>query len=535
MNLNIDNYGGRGVVPLFCVSYVSGTAFFVTSKHLLTAGHVIAEYILNNEAMVAVVIEGEYKVCRVLVHHDIPDVAILECVDYICPNEYVMPLLASKFKEGLDLLIVGFPRELGNGVDYFGVTVKNSRKKANLKGGFDRMVVRTDSFGFNSYEGFSGSPVINEFGMVVGIETDQLYYSLGYLSIEAIKELVENETSISIEENDDLYDNTSYGLRRSYNHIREHTADMLKTRYNDKVHVENIEIEKIIQRFCGYGFDEEQIAIHNKYKVWHDKIAGDILSYISNIIQLANYLQDGIITEDVMLQIEGLFYLSDNKKKLHTDRRKELQIIYNNIYTWLRHKRMYIERKFMYVSGIAGCGKSHLLYREALEISNRQRVYMLLGSEFSSMEDPEKTIARVMGWKSVDPLKDLDEELARGEAKTATIIIDALNEGSGTHFWIEHLPILKNKISRYHHLKIIVSLRTLSIEDQLYDILRDNWLPVKLYGFKNRERAITDYFKEYEIKTNETPYAKIEEFTNPLFLRMFCLRCARIIRWLKRN
>lgn len=319
MNLNIDNYGGRGVVPLFCGSYVSGTAFFVTSKHLLTAGHVIAEYILNNEAMVAVVVEGEYKVCRVLVHHDIPDVAILECVDYICPNEYVMPLLASKFKEGLDLLIVGFPRELGNGVDYFGVTVKNSRKKANLKGGFDRMVVRTDSFGFNSYEGFSGSPVINEFGMVVGIETDQLYYSLGYLSIEAIKELVENETSISIEENDDLYDNTSYGLRRSYNHIREHTADMLKTRYNDKVHVENTEIEKIIQRFCGYGFDEEQIEIHNKYKVWHDKIAGDILSYISSIIQLANYLQDGIITEDVMVQIEGLFYLNDNKKKLHTD------------------------------------------------------------------------------------------------------------------------------------------------------------------------------------------------------------------------
>lgn len=522
MNLNIDNYGGKGVVPMFCGSYVSGTAFFVSPTHLLTAGHVLAEYYLDKEATVAVVVEDDHKTCRVLAHQDIPDVAILECVDYICPNEYVLPLLSSKFKEGIDLIIVGFPRELGNGVDYFGVTVKNSREKANLKGGFDRMVVRTDSFGFNSYEGFSGSPVINDFGMVVGIETDQLYYSLGYLSIAAIKELVERETCIRIEENDDLYDNTPYGLRRSYNHIREHTADMLKTRYNDKVHVENEEVEKAIQRFCGYGFDDERIEIHDKYMAWHDKMAGVRLSYIDSNPQLVAFLQDGVITDDVMVEMEGLFYLRDSEKELHADHRKELRTIYNKIYTWLRNMRIYKERKFMHVSGTAGCGKSHLLYREALEISDRQRVYMLLGSEFSSLEDPENTIARVMGWKSSNPLKELDDELAHEEGKTATIIIDALNEGAGTHFWMEQLPILKNKISRYNHLKMIVSLRTLSEEDKLNDILRDDWQPLRVDGFKNRKKAIGDYFEAYEIKTDETPYTKITEFTNPLFLRMFC-------------
>jgi len=406
---------------VFCGSYVSGTAFFVTPTHLLTAGHVIAEYILDKEAMVAVVVEEEYKVCRVLVHQANPDVAILECVDYICPNEYVLPLLASKFKESIDLLIVGYPRELGNGVDYFGVTVKNSRKKADLKGGFDRMVVRTDSFGFNSYEGFSGSPVINDFGMVVGIETDQLYSSLGYLSIAAIKELVEKETEIRIEENDDLYDNTPYGLRRSYNHIREHTADMLKTRYNDKVHVENEEVEKTIQRFCGYGFEEERLDIHDEYKSWHDKMAGVRLSYIDSITQLVNYLQDGIITDGVKGEMEKLFNLRDSERKLHADHRKELQAIYNKIYTWLHNKTLYEERQFMHVSGTAGCGKSHLLYRVALEISNCQQIYMLLGSEFSSLEGPENTIARVMGWKSSDPLKELNDELAHEEGKTATI------------------------------------------------------------------------------------------------------------------
>lgn len=522
MNLNIDNYGNKGVVPVFCGSYVSGTAFFVTPTYLLTAGHVVAEYILDKETMVAVVVEDEHKVCRVLVHQADPDVAILESVDYICPNEYVLPLLASKFKENIDLLIVGYPRELGNGVDYFGVTVKNSREKVDLKGGFDRMVVRTDSFGFNSYEGFSGSPVINDFGKVVGIETDQLYYSLGYLSIAAIKELVEKETEIRIEENDDLYDNTPYGLRRSYNHIREHTADMLKTRYNDKVHVENEEVEKTIQRFCGYGFEEERLEIHDEYKSWHDKMAGDILTYIDSIIQLVNYLQDGIITDGVKGEMEKLFCLRGSEKKLHADHRKELQAIYNKIYTWLHNKTLYEERQFMHVSGTAGCGKSHLLYRVALEISNRQRIYMLLGSEFSSLEAPENTIARVMGWKGCDPLKELNDELAHEEGKTATIIIDALNEGAGTHFWIEQLPILKNKISRYSHLKMIVSLRTLSKEDQLNDILRDDWHSLRVEGFKNRKKAIGNYFEAYEIMTNEAPYTKIAEFTNPLFLRMFC-------------
>ena len=522
MNLNINNYGGKGVLPVFCGSYVSGTAFFVTPTHLLTAGHVIAEYILDKEAMVAVVVEEECKVCRVLVHQANPDVAILECVDYICPNEYILPLLASKFKESIDLLIVGYPRELGNCVDYFGVTVKNSRKKADLKGGFDRMVVKTDSFGFNSYEGFSGSPVINDFGKVVGIETDQLYYSLGYLSITAIKELVEKGTEIKIEENDDLYDNTPYGLRRSYNHIREHTADMLKTRYNDKVHIENEEVEKTIQRFCGYGFEEERVEIHDEYKAWHDKMAGVRLSYIDSITQLVNYLQDGIITDAVMVEMEDLFYLRDSEKKLHADHSKKLRAIHKKIYTWLRNKRLYEERQFMHVSGTAGCGKSHLLYRGTLEISNRQRIYMLLGSEFSSLEDPENTIARVMGWKSSDPLKELNDELAHEEGKTATIIIDALNEGAGTHFWMEQLPILKNKISRYSHLKMIVSLRTLSKEDQLNDILRDDWHSLRVEGFKNRKKAIGNYFEAYEIMTNEAPYTKIAEFTNPLFLRMFC-------------
>ncbi len=91
MSLNIDNYGGKGVVPVFCGSYVSGTAFFISQTHLLTAGHVLAEYYLDEEATVAVVVEEEYKVCRVLVHQAIPDVALQTILQgYSNPNSMVL-------------------------------------------------------------------------------------------------------------------------------------------------------------------------------------------------------------------------------------------------------------------------------------------------------------------------------------------------------------------------------------------------------------------------------------------------------------
>lgn len=482
----------------------------------------MAEYYLDEDALVAVIVNGDYKKCRVLVHQNIPDVAILECEDYVCPREFVLPLLASKFKENIDLMIVGYPRELGNGVDYFGVTVKNSRKKADLKGGFDRMVVRTDSFGFNSYEGFSGSPVLNDFGKAVGIDTDQLYYSLGYLSVSAIKEIVERATGIYIEESDDLYDNTAYGLWTSRDHILHHTGDKLKTRYNPRVHVKNEDVERTIQSFCGYGLEEECSAIRESYGFWYEKLTGVRKSYVDGIENLAKYLADGVISRDVIRDVYGVLRNQDSGKALPSDYRRELYDIYRRMGVWLQNMDVYDEQRFLHISGNAGCGKSHLLYKNALTISQRQRVYMFLGSEFSALEDPVATMARIIGWKDADPLHELNTELEKDGNKTATFIIDALNEGAGTHFWIEQLPVLKNRIERCPRLKLIVSLRTLSAEDQLNDVLRVDWYKLDLDGFPDREKAITDYFSEYDIKVDVAPYTKIEEFSNPLFLRMFC-------------
>lgn len=317
MNLNIDDFGGKSIVPVYCGSYISGTAFFVSPTKLLTAGHILAEYILDKEATVAIIIEGSQKSCRVLYNNSNPDVAVLECVDYQCPNENILKLLDCKFKKGIEALVVGYPRELGNAEDYFGVKVKNSRVMANINSSFDCMVVRTDSFGFNSYEGFSGSPVLNDFGIVIGIQTDQLYNTLGYASVKAIKPFIEQYIDAEIEDQGDMYDNTPYGLRTCRNHILGHTSDMLKTRYNSKVHVESVQEEKTIQSFCGYGIEAESTEIFTLFKKWHDKLAGSRKRHVDSIGSIKRYLQNGLITDISTTEIKGLLYETDLEKNYH--------------------------------------------------------------------------------------------------------------------------------------------------------------------------------------------------------------------------
>lgn len=522
MNLNIDDFGGNSVVPVYCGSYISGTAFFVSPTRLLTAGHVLAEYILDKEATVAVIVEGDYKFCRVLFSNDSPDVAVLECEDYQIPQVNVLKLLSCKFKKDVEALVVGYPRELGNGEDYFGVTVKNSRQKDYRKGGFDCMVVRTDNFGFNSYEGFSGSPVINDFGMVLGIETDQLYNTLGYVSVKTFKPFIKKYIDVEIEENEELYDNTPYGLWTSRNHILCHTSDMLKTRYNSKVHVEDKQNEKAIQSFCGYGLEKERLEILGLFTTWYAKLAGIRKEYVTSINPIVQYLKEGIITDEFIDEIHGLLNENDPEKKLPPDYSKELWRVFRRMLVWVRNRKLYEDEQFLCVSGPAGCGKSHLLYYLSEKMTTSLHIYMFLGSEFSSLEDPITTIAKIMGWNEKEPLEALNREIRLNEENKATIIIDALNEGAGTHFWIEQLQVLKEKIQRYPQLKLMVSLRNISKEDKLNDILRVGWEHLRLEGFTDREKAIKEYFNKYDINTDVTPYTKIEEFSNPLFLKMFC-------------
>lgn len=522
MSLLVDEFGGKSIVPVYCGNSVCGTAFFVSQNKLLTAAHVIGEYIEDISLVVAVLVEGDYKRCKVIVHNPVinhPDIAMLECIDYSCPKENVLRLLATKFSPETEGIVIGYPQELGNGEDYFGVKVRNSRQMPDLKRGFDRMVVRTDSFGFNSYDGFSGAPVLNDFGMVLGIETDQLYNTLGYVSVNAFRSIIEQYLDDGVEENEDLYDTSPFGLRTCQDHI-EKAYDKLKTRYNKRFHVGNKKIEWTIRGFCGYGFDDTERDLLGQLKEWIKKQAGLRKKYILSFDSIKQYLSDGNVNDDVAYDLEGLLYEKD-KYKLVPNYQEELRRIRGRMFSLIYEKRSYKNDKFLCVEGTAGSGKSHFLYHEVGLISKRVHVYFFLGSDFSPIESVEQSICKIMEWDPHDVFAKLNDKMVSGN-RTAIFVIDALNEGAGTHFWYNQLPVLTGQIQRHSNLKLIVSVRELSPNDVLNNVLREGWRHLKIDGFANRENAIAEFFDNYSIHTDPIPYTKIEEFQNPLFLKMFC-------------
>lgn len=520
---NIDDYAGKSIVPILCGDIVQGTGFFVSPKHVLTANHIVAESIVTPSIPIQIKVEDTYVVCNLKSNAALPDYAILECVDYESPEDYVLEVVGGKFRKNQQCVIIGFPIELGNGQDYYAVEVKNVREKSDLKGGFDRLVVRTDSFGFNSYSGFSGSPVINKAGKVIGIQTDQLYNSLGYASISSFITVLESELGKSIESDDALFDDTTYGLGTAKK-ITEAQYERGKYRFKKNLHVEMPTVESAIESFCGFGFKEKAAKIHSDFCEWYYKLTGKDLQIVVRKSSLIAYFGDGKITDILRREIyELLESKDDNSYSLSSDLRGQLSIINWAISELQMWKRRFKDCRFMYICGEAGTGKSHLLYRESVKISEMTHVYLFQGMQFKEGEPPLDTICNCLGWTDENPLGELNKSLEK-DGRTAVFIIDAINEGAGRAFWKDALPALKEKISAYSHLKLLVSIRVLKQDDELNNILEfdHDWERETTSGFSEISKAFQKYFEAYEIKDDYSQYLKIDEFTNPLFMKIFC-------------
>lgn len=181
---------------------------------------------------------------------------------------------------------------------------------------------------------------------------------------------------------------------------------------------------------------------------------------------------------------------------------------------------------YVVLVGDGGTGKSHLI---ADFIENRmtsgQASLLLLNQSITSGVDVPSSLPGWIGFSgNYYELFECLEKTAVSQQSRVLICIDALNEGLGVTFWRNALAGIVELLERYPHIGLIVSVRT-QYEDNLFagqDALRSKMQRVEHTGFSEiTYEAMHRYFSFYEITTDAVIFPDTE-FSNPLFLRLFC-------------
>lgn len=530
MNFNIDNYGGKSIVPLKCGN-MSGTAFFISRTQLLTATHLLGDAIEQNAVITVKINHEKWVECSIASRlEDNGNPSDVTLLNYSEKAEYPpLELLSSSFHDGEDLKIIGYPMEIGNGFDYFGLNIRAIHKINDdiaLQSGltYDVVAVRNDLLDLYSYGGFSGSPILNEYGKVVGVATDQLYNSLSFTSIKKIGKYLKR-FNIRFIEDDDRYDPTPYGNGYAHKKLDEKLKQAGR-RYSRNFHIPNSYFDSVLSSFCHINTDNFKSETFDMFKILANKLHETAKQYIlnRNIPQnpFLNYDEGNKEIEELMpLLIEEMLDLrikgSDTRVVTNPDRAKWNKLR-NMMESYLELKN-YEKGNVISISAAAGMGKTHSLCKFIDDNRHGVQFYLFFGNEFKD-EKPKNMILDQMGWTQ-DAFKELNGKMKQNN-KYAIFVIDGINEGAGYFYWIANLKTFLDLFQDLDHLKVIISYREMRESDELRKELDGIAEELRLSGFEHARSAIEEHLDHYKIKAVLNEILKYKEFSFPLYLRLFC-------------
>lgn len=221
-------------------------------------------------------------------------------------------------------------------------------------------------------------------------------------------------------------------------------------------------------------------------------------------------------------------YKSSNfKSNIIQDEVIKTRAYYNDFKYFINSKTIQLYKNpFLVVTGSAGIGKSHLL---ADIITNRLKnntfSIMLLGQKFKTKDKPQVQILKELDLTcSFSDLLEGLECTAEICGKRVIIFIDAINEGEGKNIWCDNLNSFIAEIRKYPKLGLVLSLR--STYKELFQDNIKNLMELEHTGFVNKEyNAIKEFCRYYHIDMPKIPILNAE-FSNPLFLKLFCISVA---------
>ena len=512
--MNFDKEKYAAIVPVRC-DKKHGTAFFVSPNQLLTAWHVVSEGV-RNKVPVLCFYNDITIACNIVMLDDYSDVVLLTTQNYTHP--VWINLLALPYKVEKPLVLAGYPMEIGLGRDMFCFPIHHAQKVTGRE--YDVMASPKEIIPFHSYKGFSGSPIVTEDGMAVGVVTDQMSSVVGYTTVSKMQAKLKVK-GVSVVTEWELYDASAYGFAR----CRQLVDKQIKAagdRYSPDVHIDSPELNKEFGIFCkktehdrlDYNSVSQQIeywylAILKKYDFIKAKYIKGKYSMLRP--SLAD-LREKIASHDPSLQ---------KYKAITTQEKKELNdwiARLNEIF----HTFQDTHNRCAFIRGAAGTGKTHFLCHLAQLHGIEYQAYLLFGSQFKMGEHIESQIEQLLDFPK--GLKGLNDYMADKE-RYAIIIVDALNEGAGFAYWKGEVNNIPDLADKYPYVRFVLSSRNPIPKD--FIIEEDKWMMRSTEGSIDLEKLRNSYFDKYGVDSRSVA-DNIYEFSNPLFLRIFCVSYKRI-------
>lgn len=195
---------------------------------------------------------------------------------------------------------------------------------------------------------------------------------------------------------------------------------------------------------------------------------------------------------------------------------------------FLLDKQSLLNAPYLLITSKAGNGKSQLLAYTANQRALEGRPSVLvLGQRLTRSNDLWGQLL-----KDLELTCDTTQFLtalnlkAASLQKRAIIFIDAVNEGQGIQLWHQNFEAFCQTVSAYPWIKIVFSCRTTFKPAVFRDIVIPADLELEHLGFLGKEEeAMQFFFFEIFHINPKNADVLIHEFSNPLFLKLFCLAC----------
>jgi hypothetical protein len=180
----------------------------------------------------------------------------------------------------------------------------------------------------------------------------------------------------------------------------------------------------------------------------------------------------------------------------------------------------------MFMSGRAGQGKTHLFCRFVSDQLERGRPAIVVAGEALNPLDFWASLSARLGLSTQGWEVLVGAMVAAAEAcgERFVLLVDALNDSVPASAWRGHLPVIRASTAANGWVGLGVSCR-----DTFVDVVAppdsqwDGFARVEHPGLAGREvEGIPEFFAYYGVTPPAGPRL-ISEFSNPLFLKLYCL------------